>query len=186
MGRLLLLVTVLLISVAMLLTVRNFDKAGVPQAQDIGGTHPRYIVRDAEWTRLGADGHPQFHVTASTIDYYDDQSAVLGNMTMDGLSGSKGAWTLTSPAGQMPDNQERVLLKKPVVATAHSSRSGEPIQLYTDQMWVDSKRKEIYTDAPIRMIQGQQQATATGLRADWAGQKLDLLHDVKVTYVPHG
>lgn len=184
MGRLLVLAVILAISVAMLKAVQSFDQAGTQQTQEDSGPRPRYALRDAEWTRLGPDGNAQFHITASTIDYYEDKSAILGNMTMDGLGGDKGAWLLTSPAGEMPAGQERILLKKPVVITGQSNKGGAPIKMFTDQLWVDNKRKEIYTDLPLRLTQGEQQATATGMRADWVGQKLDLLHDVKVTYVP--
>jgi len=184
MGRLLVLVAILAISVAMLMAVRNFDQGSTQQVQEDNDPRPRYALRDAEWTRLGSDGNAQFHITASTIDYYDNKSAILGNMTMDGLGGDKGAWTLTSPAGEMPSQQERILLKKPVVITGRSNKGGDPVKMFTDQLWVDNQRKEIYTELPLRLTQGNQQATATGMRADWTGQKLDLLHDVKVTYVP--
>lgn len=185
-SRLLTLLVVFAIAVAMLKTVQNFDQAGTQKARDETGPRPRYALRDAEWTRLGPDGNPQFHITAATIDYYDNKSAILSNMTMDGLGGNKGAWLLTSPAGEVPAQQQRILLKKPVVITGKSSHGGEPIKMFTDQLWVDNQRKEIYTDLPLRMTQGAQQAKATGMRADWVGQKLELLHDVEVTYVPRG
>lgn len=184
MGRLLVLVAVLAVCVALLKTVQNFDQAGPQKVLDESGPRPRYVLHDAEWTRLGPDGKAQFHVTAATIDYYDDKSAILSTMTMDGLGGDKGAWRLTSPNGEVPAEEERILLKKPVVITGTSNNGREPIKMFTDQLWVDNKRKEIYTDLPIRLTQGAQQATATGMRADWVGQKLDLLHDVEVNYVP--
>lgn len=185
MGRLLFLGVMLAISVALLLTVQRFDEANVLQTpEDNNGPRPQYALRDAEWTRLGADGKTQFHVTAATIDYYENKSAIIGRMSLDGLGGDKGSWTLTSPAGEVPANQERILLKKPVVMTGQPGTGGDAIKLYTDKLWVDSKRQEIYTDAPLRITQGAHEATATGLRADWTGQSLNLLHDVKVTYVP--
>ncbi|MES2488293.1 MAG: LPS export ABC transporter periplasmic protein LptC [Pseudomonadota bacterium] len=184
MRRLLLLVVALAISVALWMGVQSFDRASEPQAQDESGPRPQYALRDAEWTRLGADGKTQFHITAATIDYYENKSAVIGRMSMDGLGGDKGAWTLTSPAGEVPADQERILMKKPVVITGKPNKGGDSILLVTDQLWVDSKRKEIYTSAPLRMTYGPQQATATGMKADWAGENLNLLHDVKVTYVP--
>jgi LPS export ABC transporter protein LptC len=184
MGRLLVLVVILALSVAVLKAVQNFDQSGTQQTQEEAGPRPRYALRDAEWTRLGPDGNAQFHITAATIDYYDNKSAILSNMTMDGLGGNKGAWLLTSPAGEVPAQQERILLKKPVVITGKSSDGRDPIKMFTDQLWVDNKLKEIYTDLPLRFVQGAQQATATGMRADWVGQKLNLLHDVEVTYVP--
>ena len=184
MSRLLLLLAVLAIGVAMLKTMQNFDQSGTQKAQEDSGPRPRYALRNAEWTRLGPDGKAQFHITAATIDYYDNKSAILSNMTMDGLGGENGAWLLTSPAGEVPAEQERILLKKPVVVTGKSVNGGEPVKMFTDQLWVDNKSREIYTDLPLRLVQGAQQATATGMRADWVGQKLDLLHDVEVTYVP--
>ena len=184
MSRLLVLVVILAISVAVLKAVQNFDQAGTHLVQEDDAPRPRYALRDAEWTRLGVDGHAQFHITAATIGYYDNKSAILGKMTMDGLGGEKGAWLLTSPAGEVPAQQERILLKKPVVITSKPSDGSEPIKMFTDQLWVDNKRKEIYTDLPLRLTQGAQQATATGMRADWTGQKLNLLHDVEVIYVP--
>lgn len=183
-GRLLTLLVILAVALAMLKTVQNFDQVGDQKAQDGSGPRPRYALRDAEWTRMGPDGNAQFHITAATIDYYDDKSATLSDMKMDGLGGNKGAWLLTSPAGEVPAQQERILLKKPVVITGKIGNGGEPIKMFTDQLWVDNQRKEIYTDLPLRLTQGSQKATAVGMRADWVGQKLNLLHDVEVIYVP--
>jgi LPS export ABC transporter protein LptC len=176
-------VPLLLIAVALVVWLQGLDRGNATAARD-EGPRPRYSMRNAEWTRLGADGHTEFHVTAATIDYYVDESARMSNMTLDGLDGGRGPWRLTSPAGEMPAHETRMLLKKPVVMIGLPKQGGSAVKLTTDQMWVDSKLKELYTESPVRMTRGTEHASATGMRADWAGQKMDLLHDVKVTYVP--
>jgi LPS export ABC transporter protein LptC len=173
----------LLFAVVLVMWLHGLDRGAPATARD-EGPRPRYSMRNAEWTRLGADGRAEFHVTAETIDYYVDESARMSNMILDGLDGGRGPWRLTSPAGEMPAHETRMLLKKPVVMTGLPKQGGSAVRLTTDQMWVDSKRKELYTESPVLMTRGNEQASATGMRADWAGQKIDLLHDVKVTYVP--
>jgi LPS export ABC transporter protein LptC len=183
--RLFILVPLLCISGLLLMSLQDLGRNDPVHAADIG-PRPRYTMHNAEWTRLGNDGKAEFHVTATTIDYYDNESAQLSGMTMDGLDAGRGPWTLTSPAGEMPAHEQRILLKNPVVMTGQPKQSPDPVKLTTDQMWVDSGLKQIYTESPVLMTRGAQQASATGMRADWTGQKLDLLHDVKVTYVPRG
>lgn len=146
---------------------------------------PRYTIRNAEWTRLGSNGKTEFRINADRIDYYDDESARMTNVAMDGLAEGKGPWRLTSPLGQMPAHDKRILLTKPVVITG-AMQQGGPVKMVTDQLWVDSAKTQLYTDAPVLLTRGNQQASAIGLNADWAGQHLQLLRDVKVLYVPNG
>ena len=175
----------LLAAVVLLLSLGGFEQSGNTAVRENLQGKPRYVIANAEWTRLGADGKTVFHINAEHIDYYDDESARMTNLSLDGLDQGKGPWRLTSPLGEMPARDKRILLNKPVVMTG-AVKQGEAIKLITDQVWVDGAKKELYTASPVVMTRGTQQATATGMNADWAGQRLQLLHDVKVTYVPNG
>ena len=175
----------LIAAVALLMSLGGFESAGTSAVRENVQGNPRYVVANAEWTRLGANGKTEFHINAEHIDFYDDESARMTNMAMDGLNQGKGPWHLTSPLGQMPAHDKRILLNKPVVITG-AMKQGDPVKLTTDQLWVDGARKELYTESPVLMTRGSQQASANGMNADWAGQRLQLLHDVKVIYVPNG
>ncbi|TXH04459.1 MAG: LPS export ABC transporter periplasmic protein LptC [Nevskiaceae bacterium] len=175
----------LLAALVVLMTLGRFERPSAAASGDSAQDKPRYTVTGAQWTRIGSDGKTEFHVDAERIDYYDDQSARLQNLAMDGFADNRGPWRLTSPRGEMPAHDPRILLTKPVVITG-APKPGVPVRMTTDQLWVDSGKRQLYTDAPVQLVRGPQQASANGLNADWAGQRLQLLHDVKVTYVPNG
>lgn len=182
---LLLLALPLLLAVAVaLISLRSFERSGTAPLQ-ADSQRPRYTLRDAEWTRFDAQGRTEFHIAAAGIDYFDDQSAQLRTMTMDRLDAGRGPWTLSAPDGTVPARERRVLLTQPVTMTGRM-RDGDTLHLTTRQLWVDSDHREIYTEAPVQLSGSGKRASASGMRADWAGEKVQLLHDVKVDYAPHG
>lgn len=148
------------------------------------GVEPRYTAKQAEWTHLGAQGVAEFHLSADTVEFYDDRSATLHNVVMDRFHAGQSPWRLTAPQGSIPAQESRVLLQNPVNITG-TLLSGETLAIKTPRLWADSTRNELYTDADVQISSLNWQATATGMRTDLAGDKVTLLHNSKVNYVPH-
>ena len=146
---------------------------------------PRYAVTGAEWTRLGVSGEPEFRARAATIDYYADGSAQLRTIGLDALGGYESPWRLQAPAGEAPPHARRLLLTGGVHADGEHP-SGAPVRFITERLWVDLLRRELYTEAPVQLQTDFRSASARGLRADFRGERVQLLNDVRVDYAPEG
>lgn len=183
-GRLALLLPLILIVAAIAVTMRGFRHvervAEAPQARQ-----PRYELLGAEWTRYDAQGRTQLHATADTIRYYDDKSAELEHLVVDHLGSQPGPWHLTAPRGSAPAGEERLQLTEPVTMRG-KLKNGDDLEVTAQTMWVDYARREVYTDTPVHVAAPYRDVQALGMRTDWAGTRLQLLKDVRVTYAPQG
>lgn len=177
---LLTLASAILIVVAVIWSLRGLEDAApemkAPQASD-----PRYTAKKAEWTHLNAQGVAEFHLTADTIDYFDDRSAKLQGVMIDRLRTGENPWRLTAPQGTMPPQENRVLLQDPVHAIG-TLQSGETVSIDTPRLWADATRNELYTSDAVQISGSNWFATSIGLRADLSGDKMTLQKNIKVKY----
>lgn len=160
------------------------ERLEAPAAESVAPADalPRYALANAEWLRLDARGEPELRVRTESIDYYADDSAQMGMLTLDALGGTESPWTLTAPRGRMPAHERRVLLEGGVLAQGRYA--DEPVQFTTEALWVDLLRRELRTDAAVVLYSEFRRASARGLRADFSGENVQLLNDVQVEYVP--
>lgn len=159
------------------------DVASTPAAVSGAAEPPRYAVTGAEWVRLGRDGAPEFRARSESIDYFADESAKLHGISLDALGGVKSPWTLSAPEGASPPHEKRLELTGGVVAHGLSD-DGSPLTFETRRLWVDLLRRELYTEAAVELHTELRRATARGLRANFDGERVQLLNDVQVDYVP--
>ncbi|MBV8063548.1 MAG: LPS export ABC transporter periplasmic protein LptC [Nevskia sp.] len=143
---------------------------------------PRYTLSDAELTRFDADGEPSLRGQAEAIDYFDDQSGHAHQLQLELVAGDERTWHLSSPTATLPAHQRRFMLDGPVLGDGQWPDNGEALALHTDRLWIDPDRHEIDTDAAVTVKSVSRNGSATGLRSDWAGQAIQLQHNVKMTY----
>jgi len=160
-------------------------QAPAPEAVAATVEQPRYAVAGAQWLRLGVNGEPEFRAEAAAIDYYADGSAKLRTITIDALGGYDSPWRLQAPTGEAPPRARRLLLTGGVHATGQHA-SGVPVSFDSERLWVDLLRRELYTEAAVRLQTDFRSASARGLRADFDGERVQLLNDVQVDYAPEG
>lgn len=176
------LVPIALTVAALLFTLRGLQpREGAGAAAET--EPPRYAVTGAEWVRLGRQGEPEFRARAESIDYFADESLKLHGLTVDTLGGTESPWHLQAPEGEAPPHERRLQLKGHVVATG-LYEDGAPLMFTTDRLWVDLLRKELRTEDPVVLQSEFRRATARGLRADFTGERVELLSDVQVDYAP--
>ena len=145
---------------------------------------PRYTVKNAEWTHLNARGEMEFRMTAARGYTYDDHSARFENLELRRFVAGQSPWRIRAPQGDVPAQEDRVRLHDAVVAEG-TLQNGTVVEVTTPELWVDSKRNELYTDANVEISAAQWHARSTGLRGDLGGEKLALLHNTQVSYAPH-
>ncbi len=143
---------------------------------------PRFQMRDAELIQYASNGRIRLQARAGAIRYYDDESLQMDAVQLSQLGGAR-VWTLRAPHGVAPPGERRLLLQQPVEADGHWP-SGERFVLQTDRVWVDTLRREIYTDSTVTLTGESRQIRAGGLRADWGGRLLQLSDDVVARYEP--
>lgn len=160
-------------------------QAPAPEAAAAAAEQPRYAVTGAQWLRLGVNGEPEFRADAGAIDYYADGSAKMRAITIDALGGYESPWRLEAPAGEAPPRARRLQLTGGVHAAGEHT-SGVPVVFDTERLWVDLLRRQLYTEAPVRLQTDFRSASARGLRADFNGERVQLLNDVRVDYAPEG
>jgi LPS export ABC transporter protein LptC len=156
-----------------------------PEPSGPAQEQPRFAVTGARWLRLGAGGQPEFRAQAAAIDYYADGSARLRAVGLDALGGHESPWHLEAPAGESPPRARRFQLTGGVRGTADRPDGGT-VAFATDRLWVDLLRRELYTEATVRLQTDLRSASARGLRADFDGERVQLLGDVRVDYAPGG
>ncbi|HUR40360.1 MAG TPA: LPS export ABC transporter periplasmic protein LptC [Verrucomicrobiae bacterium] len=160
-------------------------QAPVPEAVAPAAEAPRYAVTGAQWLRLGPGGQPEFRASAASIDYFADGSAKLRTIRLDALGGYDSPWRIEAPAGEAPPNTRKLQLTGGVHGQGQHS-SGTPINFTTERLWVDLLRRELHTEARVTLQTEARSATARGLRADFDGERVQLLNDVQVDYAPEG
>lgn len=177
------LIAVLLAALAGLYyTLQRIDDVAITQAAP-DNQLPRYTLNGAELTRYDASGAPSLRAKAKTLEYFDDQSAKGEALAVDVLAGVKTPWHLESPGGTLPARSHVFVLDGgDVVATGFWPDNNEPVTVRTTEVWVDPDRHEIHTDRALKFESATRDGSATGLRANWTEQNMNLLNDVKMHY----
>lgn len=178
-----LLVPATLLTAALIFTFYGFQEIAETAAAP-AQEPPRYAATGVQWLRLGSLGEPEFRAEAETLDYYADESVVMKQVRIDALGGYNSPWHLEAPRGQAPPHERRLRLSGGVRATG--DLAAERVALTTQRLWVDLLRRELYTDADVRLESDFRTATARGMRSDFNGERVQLLNDVKMDYVPEG
>lgn len=172
-----------LTGISVYLTLQNYQRAARnPQLAD-RGAQPRYTLHDAQWTRLGDDGQPQYVVHAVSVAYLDDQSARLTLPVIDGFGGDGSPWHLTAPAGSTLPHSRNLVLTDNVVIDGRF-RDGQPLTITTPYLWVDANERVLHTDAAVVLQSAGRNIRATGLIADADGKQVRLLNQVRGEYAP--
>lgn len=177
-----LLVPLLLVAGGVVLTWQGLQP---PSAETVAAAErqPRYAVTDAEWTRLGPGGQPEFRATANSIQYYEDESVQMQDVVLDSMGGKHSPWHVTADHGRAPPRERRLLLTGNVAAEGRYTGT-LPVTFTTDRLWVDLLRRELRSDAEVSVASDLRKAAGRGMRADFNGERVEILNDVRVEYVP--
>lgn len=145
---------------------------------------PRYHVEGSHWRRYDDTGAAIFEATVASIDYFDDESMELSGIAF-ATRGERGSWELLAPRGSVAAGETRLLLRPQVDVRGepvHQSRT----DIQTSTLWVDWAARTLATDDPVVASAPGRRLEAVGMRADWAGERVEFLDDVKVRHEPRG
>lgn len=164
------------------LSFRDDDRATASAAQ--AAEQPRYVLRGTQWRSFDAAGAVSYEGRASNIEYFDDQSARLRDFEVSLLAARGAPWTATAPEGYAPPgSRDRMQLRGGVEGQGRWP-DGEALQFRTPELWVDAGSESLETEARVEVDSATRRARARGLKVDGERQKLALLHEVEMRYVP--
>lgn len=162
---------------AWLLTAGTGDDATLDPVAE----RPRYQLQDVQWLRMDDDGRPLYMAVAKDMRLFDDGSAHVWPVVVDRL-GDHDVWRLRAPYGEVPPAGSWLTLRDGVRLHGHWS-DGRPLTGETEYLHIDTQRRELYTDQPVLLRGSRERMEGRGLRADWAGERVQLLHDVRTHYI---
>lgn len=169
----------ILLAALAILSLRGGGPGRAVTAEEAG--QPRYTLRGVDWQRFDEQGQREFQGSAESITYFDDESAQLSQFEMTLLLGDGAPWTVRAPRGRVPAGERSLVLFDGVVGDGRWP-DGETLRFTTPELQVDSARKRLATEAAVELTSRTRRASSRGLRADGAGQRLQLLHDVRMRH----
>ncbi|MEQ1440725.1 LPS export ABC transporter periplasmic protein LptC [Fontimonas sp. SYSU GA230001] len=165
------------------LAFQAFREPSVPETIETA-ERPRYHLDGARWWRYGDGGEPVFEAQAAGIDYYDDASMELTEIRLSTHGAARrGSWQLSAARGSVPPAQKRIELK-PEVRIDGQPQDQPSISIVTPTLWADWGTQLLTTDDPVVAQSPGRRLSAIGLRADWAGERVQFLSQVESRYVP--
>ena len=183
-GSLMTLVLTVLTAAAVMLTLQNYQLAAHHNAAAAEAAEvPRYVLRDAQWTRLNAQGQPDYVADAKIIQYFDDHSARMQLPVVYSFGGQQSPWRVSAPAGSTLPHSRNLALTGGVVAQGHWP-DGEELRIDTEHLWIDQGLQVLRTDAGVTVDSVSRKVRARGMIADANGKRVQLLNDVHGEYAP--
>lgn len=155
-------------------TRSTVDAVAVPRT-------PIYTAERTSWTRFNAEGQPELRATAQRIDYYDDRAMQLAEVQLDRLGGAQGRWQLNAAQGEVPAGESRMRLS-PAVDARGTVQDGTPLQVAAREVWVDWRRREIRSDAPVTATAPGRVLRADAWQTDFSATNTRLQGKVEVHY----
>lgn len=154
--------------------------SGESASPEVVTERPRYQLQDVRWLRMDEQGRLLYVAVAKDMRLFTDGSAQVWPVVVDQL-GAGDVWRLRAPFGELPAQGDVLSLRDGVRLHGHW-RDGRPLVGETERLDVITARRELYTDEPVLLRGSQERLEARGLRADWTGDRIHLLHDVRTQY----
>lgn len=142
-----------------------------------------YYMKGATVYKMSKQGQLAYRMKVAQTLHFADDSARLSDIHVHYLENTKTYWNLHAAKGRVPPNQHEVYLYGGVVIH-HPRDNGNLVKATTSHAWVRPKANRIDSDAHVTAIEPGQKVTGDGMRINLDTNKLNLLHNVQVTYTP--
>lgn len=144
-----------------------------------------YVLREFELVTLDDDGTESFTVRGPYLQRdVGGRSLSLVQPRFSFPDSDGGRWNARSEAAWVSPGAEEVHLLRAVRMVGPAEGDAPPAQLDTARMLVLPKADQARSDHRVTVTQGASILEGTGLRADLATKRFDLLDQVKGRYVP--
>jgi lipopolysaccharide export system protein LptC len=146
--------------------------------------NPDSFVNNFEVIVMNAEGHREYHFTSPHLLHYaenDRTTFTLPHLLL--YEDNAPPWTLNATQGEAIHGQTQITLLGNVTMTQPKGSANLPTDIKTEKAVIYSKEKLITTDQFISAIQPNASAQGVGMKLDMNHHTLDLLSQVKGTYV---
>lgn len=146
---------------------------------------PDYYMENFESTSLDEMGRPAYQLDAENMLHFpDDDSATLEKPHLIVFRGEEEFWDIRAESGLVLNKGESVILQGDVIILRVRPGDEEALQVYTSDLTVRPDEKYVETDAEVTIKDGQGVTRAVGMWADLNQRRVELLSNVRGTYVP--
>ncbi|MCW9023598.1 MAG: LPS export ABC transporter periplasmic protein LptC [Gammaproteobacteria bacterium] len=146
---------------------------------------PDYYFEDLHARVYYADGRPHYELEATGLKHYpDDDSIDITRPILQMFRPSQPPWLLLADEGQVLNAGTLIHLFGEVDITQPGDAQTE-MKLLTRDLHIYADRDYAETDAAVRITQGPNLTTATGMRADLRNGRLELLSNTRGKYEVH-
>lgn len=144
---------------------------------------PDAFFRELDALRHDEAGRPVMRVLAAQARHYPDDSWIyLDDVHARSESGNEGLpWRLSADRGRLNENGAK-LEAQGDVRLIREEPAGEPLQLATERLFVDSEAKLATSDSVVVISQGPSRIRGRGLRASLADDHIRLENEVEAWF----
>jgi len=146
---------------------------------------PDYYMENFVSTSLDEMGRPAYRLDADNMLHYpDNDSATLEKPHLIVFRGEEEFWDIRAESGLVLDKGESVMLQGEVVILRVTTGGAQALQIYTSDLTVRPDEKYAETAAEVTIKDGRGVTQAVGMWADLNQRRVELLSNVRGTYVP--
>jgi lipopolysaccharide export system protein LptC len=148
------------------------------------GHQADYIVEGLALTRMNRDGAPLFKLSANRLTHYgDDDTSEFERPQMVSLDPDKPLVRLQADRGRTDGAGQVTHLHGNVQLTRAAQAEQPELRVQTDYAKVLTDREIALTDRPVTIQYGESSLTGVGMEFNNSTRVLDVLSDVRGTWV---
>lgn len=182
-GRYLTVITVLaFLSGWLLFTVESSLRKTTQQDQHV----PSLYIDNFSATRTNIQGFREYTLSAPhLIQLPDQQGTWIEKPQFEIFSDNQQReWLIRAERGWIAADNQTIRLEDAVNLSRPASDDKPSLSISTRQVMIYPERAELQTDAPVLAEMPNGVLSGTGLKAYWHEERMELLSDVRGSYVP--
>jgi lipopolysaccharide export system protein LptC len=171
-----------LLSGWLLFTVESSLREGAQQDHHV----PSLYIDHFRAVRTNAQGFREYTLTAPHLTQLSDQQGTWVEQPKFEIfdDGQHQEWVIHAERGWIAADNQTIRLEDAVTLMRPASYGKLPVSISTRQVVIYPELGEVQTQAPVLAETPSGVLSATGLKAYWHEERLELLSDVRGSYAP--
>lgn len=150
----------------------------------VAGERSDYYMEGVESWQFDSEGRRQHSLQALRIEHFSaSQRSLMQAPRIRVHRPGDGDWLVSAETAEGRHADNLFSLQTAVVLERAAAEGVVPLRMETETLRLNPQTRQADTDAAVRFASDRGQMTATGLRADLASERLQLLHKVHARYV---
>ena len=153
------------------------------QSPEVSATVHDSFVHGMDLRAMDASGRVQYHVRAASMLHFPHlEHLELDRPEIELRRRDGTVWHITSDRGQATDSGDRIWLLGEVDIRRPASADAHPLRVRTSDLLVKPEQEVAETDQPARILAERYRIHATGMKADFRNNQLQLRSKVRTTF----